>query len=119
MGEKVRTARVFTPGGFPTVTYVSLKENELEQKIGTLVPVTIKNNQKSLWQNLKRAGEFNWKILHRFPWLRPFAPFYQMFRYTRQVLTTKGALKSMLHGSGKAKKEQVFWNAGESVDYGS
>ena len=36
MGErkKVRTARVFTPSGFPTVTYVSLKENELEQKIG-------------------------------------------------------------------------------------
>lgn len=32
--KKVRTARVFTPGGFPTVTYVSLKENELEQKIG-------------------------------------------------------------------------------------
>ena len=32
--KKVRTARVFTPGGFPTVTYVSLKENELGQKIG-------------------------------------------------------------------------------------
>ena len=31
--EKFRTARVFTPGGFPTVTYVSINENELEKKI--------------------------------------------------------------------------------------
>lgn len=31
--NKIRTARVFTPGGFPTVTYVSLNENELEEKI--------------------------------------------------------------------------------------
>ena len=46
----------------------------------------------------------NGVMVRSFPWLRPLAPFYQMFRYTRQVFTTKGALKSMLHGSGKAKK---------------
>ena len=31
--EKSRTTKVFTPGGFPTVTYVSLGESMLEQKI--------------------------------------------------------------------------------------
>ena len=31
--RKMRTAIVFTPGGFPTITYVSLKEHELEEKI--------------------------------------------------------------------------------------
>ena len=31
--KKTRTAKVFTPGGFPTVTYVSLEESVLEKKI--------------------------------------------------------------------------------------
>ena len=31
--KKMRMSKVFTPGGFPTITYVSLKERELEAKL--------------------------------------------------------------------------------------
>ena len=41
------------------------------------------------FKNLQNAGEHNWKLLRKYPWLRPVAWLYQIGRYTRQILKAK------------------------------
>jgi len=65
------------------------------------VVAVISRSKSGFFKNLKTAGEHNWKALHRFPFLKPLAPIYQLGRYSVQAITTKGAIKGI---SSKAKK---------------
>lgn len=42
-----------------------------------------------LFYYLQRAGESNWKAYHKHPWLKPFAWFYQIFRYLKQGIRAR------------------------------
>ena len=48
-----------------------------------------------LFRNLQKAGCHNWKALKKHKWLRPFAWFYQIFRYGRQGFSRKAPLKAL------------------------
>ena len=50
--------------------------------------VAINIQQRGFFRNLQVVGKANWKTLKRFPWLKPFAWLYQIFRYCRQMLRT-------------------------------
>lgn len=52
--------------------------------------------RRGILKNLKTSGEHNWKVLHKYPWLKPLAPLYQIGRYTKQMMTRKGAIKALL-----------------------
>lgn len=44
----------------------------------------------SIWSILSRLqsfGEDNWKLLKKYPWLRPFAWLYQIFRFMNHIVT--------------------------------
>ena len=54
--------------------------------------------RKGLFQYLQTAGEYNWKAYHKHKWLKPFAWFYQICRYTKKGFQAKrgGQLKNDL-----------------------
>ena len=89
------TKLVFAYGNFGN-------KNTIDDK----VVVVAYKYRKNLFQQLNNSGEHNWKILHQYPWLKPLAPIYQIGRYTKQVLTTKGAFKAVF-ANRKATDERI------------
>ena len=66
------------------------------------VSTQIKRN--GLFHYLQYAGEHNWKVYKKHHWLKPFAWLYQIGRYTRQVVTNPGVVKSFRKGTAVGKK---------------
>lgn len=63
---------------------------------GNLIEKTVINLRKAGWlRYLQTAGEFNWKALKKHPWLKPFAPVYQVGRYIRQGRETRRDRKTI------------------------
>lgn len=77
------------------------------------VEALMHHSRQGFFRYLREAGESNWELLHRQPWLRPLAPVYQIGRYARQALTTKGALSDMTDRVKKTKsKEELLERLG-------
>lgn len=53
--------------------------------------------RRGVFHNLKASGEHNWKILNKYPFLKFLAPLYQIGRYTKQILSNKGAYKMIFY----------------------
>ncbi len=53
---------------------------------------------------LQAAGESNWKLYKQYHWLKPFAWFYQIFRYTRQILTSPDGVRTLSKGTVEANR---------------
>lgn len=51
--------------------------------------ISVAMKREGHFRYLQRAGESNWKAYHKHHWLKPFAWFYQIFRYTKQSLVSK------------------------------
>ena len=102
--RSMNTSYRFGEGMFKSSEYNLEEKDDLSDKEYYDEEGKLIKNQWIEEEGQKYYMDGNGVMVRSFPWLRPLAPFYQMFRYTRQVFTTKGALKSMLHGSGKAKK---------------
>ena len=81
---------VFSYGNFGSKTTIDDKIISVAQRY-----------RRNSFENLRFSGEHNWKLLHKYPWLKPLAPVYQIGRYTKIVISTKGALKALLF-KGKA-----------------
>ena len=58
----------------------------------------------NIFATLQATGEFNWKLYKKHRWLKPFAGLYQIGRYTRQVVTNPGVIKSFRKGTAEGKK---------------
>ena len=56
---------------------------------------------KNFVVNLQRQGTYNWKVLKKCPWLKPFAWFYQGIRYIRRGYEQKISFKDL-------KRERVL-----------
>lgn len=67
-------------------------KNTIEDKVVGVA----RQYRRDIIKNLKASGEHNWKLLRKYPWLKPLAPLYQIGRYIIQVFTKKGALKALL-----------------------
>ena len=61
------------------------------------VAMVVSQNQSlhALLRNLQKRGEYNWKILEKYPKLRPFAGVYQLFRYVNKGLKRENAISEL------------------------
>ena len=61
------------------------------------VSMVVSQNQSpyAFLRNLQKRGEYNWKILKKYPGLRPFAGVYQLFRYIRKGLKRENAISEL------------------------
>lgn len=64
----------------------------------------LSRSRDGLFRNLQRSGERNWKLLKTYPWLRPFAWLYQVFRYARKGLARKNPIRSLKSDLERSKK---------------
>lgn len=67
-------------------------------------------HSKNIIVALQRAGECNWKLYKRHRWLQPVAWVYQIFRYTRQIITSKDGIKTLKYGTEEANRRAALMN---------
>lgn len=74
---------------------------------GNSIEVVSSNiRRKGLFQYLQIAGEHNWKAYKKHHWLKPFAWFYQIFRYARLGFKT-GRSRKQISGDVQRSKERL------------
>lgn len=68
--------------------------------------VSISIKRDGLFKWLQHAGEFNWKLYHKYHWLKPFCWFYQILRYAKQGIKT-GRSAKQIKGDLDRSKERM------------
>lgn len=61
-----------------------------------------------LFKTLQKGGCITWKVLEKYPWLKPFAWIYQLLRWLRRGLQRPRAIRSFIKDIRKAKIEDEF-----------
>ena len=56
-------------------------------------------------KHLQKRGEANWKLLKRYPFLKPFAWLYQIFRYIAKGFARENALKQFAEDVENHRKD--------------
>ncbi|MGN0334702.1 MAG: nucleotidyltransferase family protein [Lachnospiraceae bacterium] len=57
---------------------------------------------------LQRIGCKTWELLRKYPWLKPFAWVYQIYRWGSHGLQRSDAIRETMNDIGKAKREDKF-----------
>ena len=60
------------------------------------------------FKTLQSIGCNTWKLLKKYPWLKPLAWLYQLFRWGSRGMRRQDAIGGLLEDVGKAKREDVF-----------
>ena len=74
----------------------------------TTIDTVMIHNHRGFLANLRVAGEYNWKLLKKYPWLKPLAPVYQLGRYSAQVIATHGAVSKIIKGKNRVKGKELL-----------
>lgn len=74
------------------------------QTHGTVGILNALDSDLNFFQLLHRHGCYNWKAVRKYPWLKPFAWIYQLFRYARKGLRGRNPLGKFLSAFRKQKE---------------
>ena len=88
---------------------VIMKRGNFGRKIGdsvrTIQAVNEMASLSNLPKQLQQRGEANWKLLKKYPFLRPFAWLYQLFRYIFKGLSRPNAIRQFSKDLTERKEE--------------
>ena len=76
----------------------------------TMFVLRIMRRPRQFFASLQLAGSKTWKLLRKYPWLKPFAWIYQLFRWANRGLRRKDFAKNMVKDMKKARREDVFFD---------
>lgn len=71
-----------------------------------IVTVNMAKNIPALFQKLQQRGCLNWKALERYPWLKPFAWFYQICRYIYLSLRREHPFRQLWQDVSKSRRHE-------------
>ena len=83
-----------------------IRTGNFGRKLNSIEVVSSNIRRKGLFRYLQIAGEHNWKAYKKHHWLKPFAWFYQIFRYARQGFSS-GRSRKQISGDVRRSKERV------------
>lgn len=93
---------------------VTMARGNFGRKQGDYSTVVNVVNRLSDWrkipQSLQMRGEYNWKALKKYPWLRPFAWLYQICRYIRRGLARKNPFWQLGADVRSVSRENLLWD---------
>ena len=76
----------------------------------TMFVLRIMRRPWRFFASLQSAGSKTWLLLRKYPWLKPFAWIYQLFRWANRGLHRKDFAKNMVKDMKKARREDVFFD---------
>ena len=80
--------------------------------------ISVLSMMKKPWsflKSLQKTGCRTWKLLKKYPWLKPLAWLYQLFRWGSRGLKRRDFAKNMMKDMKKARREDVFFDNLEVV----